>query len=444
MQGIQWLEMCPKMYVTYLSSFRPILKTVHPDTAKKILITSEPKPTSQGGSYANVLPWLGNGLLTASGKKWARNQKLLTPGFHFDILRSHIDIHNTCVEIMLQRIEEECAGSSIEICKPISALTLDVIVKCVFSLKESIQIHDEQQYLETVEEIKMLIVKRFMNPLLYIDTVYYLTSGGQRFKKLVDISHGHAMKMIKSRRHALSLVQNKTAAKYTRKCMDFLDILLLAKDDNGEGLTDLEILDEVETFMFEGHDTTSAGISWLLYNLASNLEYQEKVQAEIDSVIGHKSTNMIEWDDLGKFPYLTMCIKESLRMHPPVPFIGRQLTSPLIIDNKEFPVGTFIDISIWLIHHNSSVWGSDHMTYDPERFSAKCIAQIDPFAFVPFSAGPRNCIGQNFAMNELKIVTGRILQQFSVSLDETHEVRMKPELILKAENGIKLYFTKRH
>ena len=164
---------------------------------------------------------------------------------------------------------------------------------------------------------------------------------------------------------------------------------------------------------------------------------------ELDSILSDRDSSFIGYDDIKNLAYLTMCIKESLRMYPPVPLICRELKSPLVIDGTHIPSGAFVDVPIWNLHHNPTVWGEDHMEYNPERFSTENISKIDPFAFIPFSAGPRNCIGQNFAMNDLVIILGQILRNFDIRIDETHEVRMVPGLILDTEKGIKVYFYKR-
>ena len=114
----------------------------------------------------------------------------------------------------------------------------------------------------------------------------------------------------------------------------------------------------------------------------------------------------------------------------------------MTIDGKLVPTGCVIDILIWNIHHNPTVW-PDPLTYDPQRFHPDRIKTMDSHAFLPFSAGPRNCIGQSFAMHEMKVVIARVLREFRFSLDVTKEVRFKPELILRAENGIHFHFTRR-
>lgn len=225
-------------------------------------------------------------------------------------------------------------------------------------------------------------------------------------------------------------------------CLDFLDIILLAQDEDGKSLTDNEILDEVETLLFGGHDMTKSGITFLLYNLARHPDIQAKVREEINNLLNGRDSDEILWDDLSRLTYMVKRIKESYHLHPPVPVIGRQMKQEVVIDGHVSPPGTPIEINLWNHHHhNPSVWGDDHMTFDPERFADDKMAARDPFAYIVFSAGPRNCLGQNFLMINTKVITARLLRAFSVSLDESHDVELMLGLTLHAKDDIKLYFT---
>jgi cytochrome P450 family 4 subfamily B polypeptide 1/leukotriene-B4 20-monooxygenase/phylloquinone omega-hydroxylase len=127
-----------------------------------------------------------------------------------------------------------------------------------------------------------------------------------------------------------------------------------------------------------------------------------------------------------------------------VPFIGRELTSPLELDGHTLPPGIFVYIWLFGLHHNPAVWGEDHNEYKLDRFHPDSMDKMDSHAFTPFSAGSRNCIGQNFALQELKIVLARVLHHFEVSVDESHNVERVPENVNRAKNGIKLFFKPLH
>uniref|UniRef100_UPI00398F18C7 cytochrome P450 4T8 isoform X2 n=1 Tax=Pristiophorus japonicus TaxID=55135 RepID=UPI00398F18C7 len=225
-----------------------------------------------------------------------------------------------------------------------------------------------------------------------------------------------------------------------KRYLDFLDILLCAKDEDEKGLSDEEIRAEVDTFMFEGHDTTASGISWLLYCLAQHPEHQQKCREEIQELM--EEHKQIEWELLSKMPYITMCIKESLRLFPPVPGISRRLTKPLtFFDGRKLPEGCLVGVSIYCIHMNSMIWDNPEV-FDPLRFSPENSMNRNPHAFIPFSAGPRNCIGQHFAMNEMKVAVALILSRFELEIDETKRPLKIPELVLRSKNGIYLKIKK--
>ncbi|XP_069109522.1 cytochrome P450 4B1-like [Argopecten irradians] len=211
----------------------------------------------------------------------------------------------------------------------------------------------------------------------------------------------------------------------------------MARDENGNGLTREEIRNEVDTFLFEGHDTTASAISWILYSLATHPEHQTKVQAEIDSVLEGRVSDHLKWEDMPKLQYLTMCIKEGMRLHSPVPFIQRESTREFTIDGKTFPPGTFLSCAIYSVHQNPAVWNNPQ-EFIPERFSKENATKMDSFAFIPFAAGPRNCIGQTFAMNEEKVTIARILHKYTFELDPSVEVKKQPAAVMRSKNGIYL------
>nr|CAB3235900.1 cytochrome P450 4F22 [Phallusia mammillata] len=240
------------------------------------------------------------------------------------------------------------------------------------------------------------------------------------------------------------------------KHLDFLDILLLTRDEDGKGLTEREIRDEVDTFLFEGHDTTASGISWALYCLADNPQFQEKCRHEVVHLLQGRTE--VLWSDLQNMPYLTMFIKEVLRLYPPVFAIARTTSQPVTFDRgfgqdqhclddkpsnnfdcgKTLESSTNIGIPLMVLHRNETVW-KNPTVFDPSRFDKENPKPIAPFTYLPFSAGPRNCIGQNFAMAEMKVVLAKTLLKFRLYLDdECSKPEMLPMIVLKSKNGIHL------
>ncbi|NXG71181.1 CP4F4 protein, partial [Baryphthengus martii] len=185
-----------------------------------------------------------------------------------------------------------------------------------------------------------------------------------------------------------------------------------------------------------GHDTTASGLAWLLYNLARHPHYQERCRQEVQELLKGREVEEIGWEDLAHLPFTTMCIKESLRLHPPVTAVARRCTRDIAMrDGRVVPKEVTCLMSIYGTHHNPELW-PDPQVYNPLRFSPENSKGRSPLAFVPFSAGPRNCIGQNFAMAEMKVVAALTVARFLIRPDPRRPPRRKPELILRAEDGL--------
>ncbi|XP_022342994.1 cytochrome P450 4F8-like [Crassostrea virginica] len=434
---LSWTVRFPKMFVLWFGPFDARVLLNHPETIKKVLKTADPKPVGFGQGYRHGIPWLGEGLLIAGGAKWKRSRRLLTPAFHFDILKPYVQIFKSCADKLTENIERSTASQeSVEIYNLVSSCTLDIIMRCAFSYETDCQrmsgsVHP---YIQAVNDISSIWSRRNRLPWLYPDFIFYLTPDGRKFKKQCDYVHTVAEGVIDNRRNTLES-ENLSSKKH----LDFLDILLTAKDEEGKGMSKEDIRNEVDTFMFEGHDTTASAISWILYSLAENPDCQRQCQEEIDRVVSETKSGQLEWKDLNQLEYLSLCIKEGMRLHSPVPGVLRDVQSPIQVENVEIPARTTVMISFNSLHHNPAVWGKDHQEFKPERFLPENSETRDSFAFCPFSAGPRNCIGQNFAVSEEKTVLATLLQKFTFSVDKTHTVEKQISAVTRARYGIKLF-----
>ncbi|XP_076815070.1 cytochrome P450 4B1-like [Clavelina lepadiformis] len=458
-------ETGPKIVPLWMGPFLWYLVLVHPHVVKPLLETAEPKDEI---GYGFLRPWIGDGLLVSKGKKWHRNRHLLTRAFHFDILKGYMQSFNSCATTMLDIWDSKPRGRTIEMFKPVSLMALDNMLQCTMSFQTGCQTDSgENKYIKAVFEMGETVMKRVFNPLVHPDFLFYLTPRGRRFKAHCDYVHEFDEKIIAERKAYIQKItsnsermkndadENQNLSLYmkmSKKNLDFLDILLLTKDEDGKGLSDREIRDEVDTFLFEGHDTTASALSWAFYCFATYPECQEKCRTEVQKVLGNKK--YIEWNDLAKLSYLTMFIKEVLRLYPPVFTMARKLSNPLTINRgfgedqfcqAEFPPpaagrtlgpGSSFNTPMFMLHRNAAVW-PDPEVFDPLRFTPDNSKGRSPYAHLPFSAGPRNCIGQKFAMAEMKVTLSKALQRFRFYIDEECP---KPEIqfsiVLKAKKGI--------
>ncbi|XP_042346541.1 cytochrome P450 4B1-like [Plectropomus leopardus] len=429
---LEWSKYYPYAFPIWFGPFVCFLNIQHPDYVKTVLASTEPKDDF---IYCFIEPWIGDGLLVSKGQKWFRHRRLLTPGFHYDVLKPYTKLMADSAKTMLDKWESYANTSeSFELFEHVSLMTLDSILKCAFSYSSNCQTESgKNEYIKAVYELSHLIDLRFRTFPYHNDLIFYLSPHGFRYRKACRVAHGHTEAVIRKRKETLK-EEKELDRIQAKRHLDFLDILLFAKDEKQQGLSDEDIRAEVDTFMFEGHDTTASGLSFILYCLACHPEHQKKCREEIIQALDGKDN--MEWEDLSKIPYTTMCIKESLRLYPPVPGISRKTTKPMtFIDGRTLQKGSYVGISMFGIHRNAAVWENPDV-FDPLRFLPENASKRSPHAFVPFSAGPRNCIGQNFAMNELKVATAMTLMRYQLIEDPARKPKLIPRLILSSIDGI--------
>ncbi|XP_058503893.1 cytochrome P450 4B1 [Solea solea] len=429
---LKWAEQYPCAFPMAFGPFVCFLHIYHPEYVKTVLSSTEPKDDV---IYRFIEPWIGNGLLVSNGQKWFRNRRLLTPGFHYDILKSYVTLMSDTATTMLDKWGRYAnTNESFELFDHVSLMTLDNIMKCAFSYNSDCQTEGgKNDYIKAVYDLANLINLRMRLFPYHNDLIFHLSPTGFRFRKACRIAHRHTAEVIRKRKEALKEEKELERVR-SKRILDFLDILLSARDECQNGLSDEEIRAEVDTFMFEGHDTTASGIAFILYCLACHPEHQKLCREEVTDVLCDKDT--MDWEDLNKIPYTTMCIKECLRLYPPVPAIARKITKPLkFFDGRTLPAGSRVSISIFRLHRDPAVWEDPHV-FDPLRFLPENISKRSPHTFLPFSAGPRNCIGQNFAMNEMKVVVALTLKRYHLIEDPTQKPKLIPRLVLRSLNDI--------
>uniref|UniRef100_A0A8C7AEI6 Cytochrome P450 4A11 n=1 Tax=Neovison vison TaxID=452646 RepID=A0A8C7AEI6_NEOVI len=380
----------------------------------------------------------GYGLLLLNGQMWFQHRRMLTPDFHYDILKAYVGLMADSVQVMLDKWEELLSqNSSLEIFGHFSLMTLDTLMKCAFSYQGNQQADRySQSYLQAIQDLNNL-VRPVRNVFYQKDIIYRLTTEGRWNHWACQLAHQHTDRVIKLRKAQLQEEGNLEKVR-SKRHLDFLDILLFAQMENGTSFSNKDLRAEVDTFMFEGHDTTASGISWILYALATHPEHQQKCREEIQSILGDDSS--ITWDHLDQMPYTTMCIKEALRLYPPVPGVDRELSKPITFpDGRSLPKGFLVTLSFYALHHNLKVWPNPEV-FDPSWFAPGSSRQSH--AFLPFSGGSRNCIGKQFAMNEMKVVVALTPLCVELAPDPFRVPVPTPRIVLMSKNGIHLHLRK--
>ncbi|XP_013771868.2 cytochrome P450 4c3-like [Limulus polyphemus] len=398
--------------------------------------------------YDLLRPWLRDGLVTSSGNKWKTRRKLLTPSFHFRILDSFVPVFNKQSRILLKKLKL-MDGKDIDITSMVTLCTLDIICETAMGVNIGAQTDSESPYAKALHKLGESFMTRLMRPWLWSDFIYNRTSLSKDFHENLLIMSQFTKKVINKRKNELletkfqssGDVLNFKKARYIKRSQGaFLDLLLYYHNE-AKAFSEEDIQNEVDNFMFAGHDTTAAGISWTLYLIGQNEHVQEKLHEELYNIFGNDTERPITKDDVRKMSYMECVILESQRLYPSAPIIARNIKEDVYVNGKTIPVGSTCVIFIYMLHRDPEVFQNPEK-FDPDRFLPENSLGRHPFSFIPFSAGPRNCIGQKFAMIEEKIVIANLLRHFRVKSPQPRDtINLVAQMVLRADQPIKIKFT---
>jgi len=219
---------------------------------------------------------------------------------------------------------------------------------------------------------------------------------------------------------------------------DLLDALMAARDDQGVGFTRDELVDEVAVMFLAGHETSASALAWAFYLIANSPGIQQRLHAEIDEAMGQGT---LETHHFRKLPLVRNVFRETLRLYPPVAFVPRKTTQAESWRDKRLKPGVTIFVSLWLLQRHRQIW-KDSDGFDPDRFTTPEGKKASREAYLPFSIGPRVCIGASFAMQEAAIVMAVVLQKFRFTPTDHVPIPVS-KLTVRSENGIELNITPR-
>ncbi|GAB0089936.1 Cytochrome P450 [Sergentomyia squamirostris] len=412
------------------------VRIIKAEDMEKILASA--KHTKKGFLYRYLQPFLREGLLLSYGKKWIHRRKILTPAFHFNILQQFLKIFQHESRKLVHLLNTKESLEEINIPKLFSTHTLNVICETAMGVTLDSQ-EDSQSYRENIHRAGTVFVLRFIKPWLGSDFIFKMFGYEKMLNEFLMPIHSFTRKIIHERRAKFMNDHQSIEGKKERHAM--LDTLLWAQE---QGFIDLEgIREEVDTFTFEGHDTTASAITMILLSLAENQHVQEQVYGEISKITTDKEEKSLEIFDYTNMTYTDRVIKECLRLYPPVPYITRELTEDQEINGHVLPAGALIEVHIFDLHRDPQYFPNPEH-FDPDRFLPENVENRHPFAYLPFSAGPRNCIGQKFALLEIKTVIESILINFHLSpITKREDLVFVADLVLRTVDPIKIKFSRR-
>jgi cytochrome P450 len=367
-----------------------------------------------------LAPGLGKGLLTVEGEEWKLQRRTLAPLFAPRHVAGFFPAMAAAGERLVRRWRRH-DGRQLDISLEMTRVTLDVLEQTIFT----------QGIARDPDALGRAITRYFeaLGPVDPLDVFgfpdWIPRLGRWRARPALRFFAEVVGELIDARR---ALIRGGGTPP-----RDILTLLLEAADpETGKGLDDIEVSANIVTFIGAGHETTANALSWSLYLLSQAPDVRERIEREVDAVLGERA---ILPDDLSRLVFTRAVIDEAIRLYPPVPFMSRAAIAEDRIGNLRIPKGSLVAIAPWVLHRHRRLWEAPE-AFDPDRFMPDRRAAIDRFAYLPFGAGPRVCIGASFALQEAVVVLASVVRAARLDLLEGHVVRPLHRVTLRPQGGL--------
>jgi cytochrome P450 len=359
----------------------------------------------------------GNGLLTSDGSFWLRQRRLLQPAFHHDRVSEY---SRTMVEYTSQILRGWQDGEVRDVHQDMVRLTLEIIASILFGSN----IVSEA---ERIGDALCVFFEQFDDRFgLYAIPEWLPTPGNLRYRMAIRSLNRILEDVIRQRRS-----NGKDSA-------NILSALLRAQDEDGTGMTERQLRDEMMTLFFTGHETTALALSWTWYLLAQHPEVADKLAEEVERVVGQREP---VYEDLPQLPFVDNVVKESLRLYPPAYGVVREASSDCEIGGYTIPAGATLAMFQWVVHRDPRYFDRPD-EFIPDRWK-ELGNRLPRCAYFPFGVGPRMCIGNAFATTEVPLLVATIARSFQFKLAPGNPVLLRPSLTLRPRDGIKVILKKR-
>ncbi|PSB03149.1 cytochrome P450 [Merismopedia glauca] len=407
-----------EIYYTPKSLLLPAFAIFNDPKAIEKVFTADPNSFEVGQqSSLPIRVLLGdNSLVALSGIQHQRQRKLLMPPFHGERMKSY---GATMIKITKQVISQWEVGKPFSIRDYTQDISLRVILETIFGL-------DEGEKFERLRQVLVEWLDIFNSPLRssllflpFLQKDLGTWSPWGQFIRKKQIIHEILNTEIDRRRNNPDTLAD-----------DILSLMLAARDEDGQPMSNAEIRDELITMLFAGHETTANSLAWAFYWLHYLPEIGQKLRLELNSLDKNADGNTIN-----KLPYLNAVVSETLRLHPVVAFVNRQLKVPFEIMGYTFEPGTSLFPSIYLTHQREDIY-PEPKKFKPERFLEK---QFSPYEYLPFGGGNRRCLGYAFALFEMKLVLATVLSEVELELLDKHPLKtMRRGITFTPAGGVKM------
>jgi cytochrome P450 len=421
--SLAFIDACAREYgdvvwVRFL--YVPALFIYHPKEIEYVLASNAKNFVKSMSLRSNFFHRLvGNGLLTSEGDEWRRQRRLASPAFHRQRVASYADVMVSYTERLISNWR---AGEQRDMHREMMRLTLEIVVRCLFSADVS---NDVDQVGATL--------KKLVQPFASQATLKWILDN-----RLPTPAHIRYHRMVaKIDRIVQRIIDERRRSEEDNG--DLLSMLLAARDEDGSRMSDRQLRDEVMTLFLAGHETTALTLAWSFYLLGRYPAQETKFFAEIDEVLAGRVPTI---EDLPRVRFTEQIVKECLRLYPPAYGVGRQAINDCEIGGYRVPAGTQVFMFQWTTQRDARFYDRPD-EFVPERWTEDFNTRLPKYAYFPFGAGPRVCIGAMFAMMEAILVLATIGQRFRMKLIENPPVKVYPALSLRPSPGVSVLVEKR-
>jgi len=383
----------------------------HPDDIEDVLV-NKARSFEKGRVMKANMRLFGEGLLTSEGDFWLRQRRLAQPAFH----RARIAAYGaTMVEYAERSMREWKSGETRDIHEDMMQITLQIVGKTLFNADLTRDAKEVGDTLEILLKLAADFGKSILIP-LWVPTPRNLRArmGIRRLEKII-----------------YRIIAQKRAE--NRDTGDLLSMLLAVQDEDGSRMTDKQLRDETITLFLAGHETTANALSWTIWLLAQNPEAENKFHEELHSVLACRAPNV---EDIPRLIYTANILTESMRLYPPAWGMARLVKEPVEVAGYKLVPGNGVACAQWVVHRDPR-WFDEPERFLPERWQGDLAKRIPRFAYFPFGGGPRQCIGNSFALMEATLILATIAQKFRFRLVEEHVVKPLASITLRPAHGIR-------
>jgi cytochrome P450 len=416
----KYTELFGDTFRCYLGGIKEVMVTTNPAVIQHVLKINSENYQKSEIQVKRMGHFLGKGLLTTHGEAWRTQRRLIQKGFDRKQLEALSSIMQDSLTESLREFDRQVRLGPVDIYPQLMRMTFAMVARSLFGAR--LKDEDIDLVSHTICTVQGFIVRQTLQP--YLNPWFAVSGELRKHEEMRAQADSILMQYIKRRR-------NEPPGN------DLLQTLMDARYSDGEGMSDELVLSESMQLLVAGHETSSNALSWLLYLLSSRPDCLEKVRQELDAVLGDSPLTYVE---VPRFEFTSQVIYEALRLYPPFWMVDRTAVADDRVGDLAIPRGSTVIVFVYGAHHAPRYW-HDPEGFDPDRFSKANEKLQPPFTYLPFGAGPRGCIGGNYAMLQILMILGSLLRQYDLQLTPGQDIEPRSMVILRPKHGIRMTFT---